>query len=218
MGLAEAAEVPFELSRPARRIPGFRGQRNLPGWWWSATTRGHVVYESWLERHHLVVFDRSPEVIGISGQPFVLSWTGGVRRERHIPDLFVRFADGGGLVVDCRPVDRADEKFHRVAALTMAVCVEVGWEYRLAGEPDAVLAANLTWLAGYRRPYVADEQTAGLLLEATVDPVPLLPTAAAVGDPMRVLPVLFHLLWAGRLVCDLSRPLADHTMIWRDRG
>jgi len=152
--LAEAGDVAFELSGPARRIPGYRGQRNMPGWWWSATTRGHVVYESWLERHHLMAFDRSPRVTGIAGQPFAVSWTGGLRRQRHIPDFFVRFADGGGLVVDCRPVARADEKLRRVAAITSAICEEVGWQYRLAAEPDPVVAANLTWLAGYRLPYV----------------------------------------------------------------
>jgi hypothetical protein len=179
VGLSEAGAVPFELSGPARRIPGYRGQRNMPGWWWSATMRSHVVYESWLERHHLMVFDRLPQVRGISGQPFAFSWPVGVRRERHIPDLFVRFADGGGLVVDCRPVARADENFHRVAALSKAACDEVGWEYRLAGEPDPVLAANLTWLAGYRRPYVLDERTAASLLDDTGDPVPLLAAARA---------------------------------------
>jgi hypothetical protein len=62
--------------------------------------RSHVVYESWLERHHLMAFDRSPQVTGISGQPFVLSWATGLRRERHVPDLFVRSVDGGALVVD----------------------------------------------------------------------------------------------------------------------
>ena len=74
--LAEAKDVAFELSGPARRIPGYRGQRNMPGWWWSATTRGHVVYESWLERHHLMTFDRLPRVTGIAGQPFAVSWSG----------------------------------------------------------------------------------------------------------------------------------------------
>ena len=53
-------------------------------------------------------------MVGISGQPFALSWACGVRRERQIPVLFVRFADGRGLVVECRPVGRADERFHRV--------------------------------------------------------------------------------------------------------
>ena len=118
MPLVQAKDVAFELPGPARRIPGYRGQRNMPGWWWSATMRGHVVYESWLERHHLMTLDRLPQVTGIAGQPFAVSWTGGLRRERHIPDFFVRFADGGGLVVGCRPAARADEKFCRVAAIT----------------------------------------------------------------------------------------------------
>ena len=216
--LAEAGDVAFELSEPARRIPGYRGQRNMPGWWWSTSTRGHVVYESWLERHHLMTFDRSPRVVGISGQPFALSWIGDLRRERHVPDFFVRFADGGGAVVDCRPVARADQNFYRVAAISKAICDEAGWEYRLAGEPDPVLAANLTWLAGYRRPYVLVEAIATLLLDGTADPVPLLSAATAVGEPIAVLPTLFHLLWTGRLGCDLDRPLADHTLIWRDGG
>ena len=79
-----------------------------------------MVYESWLERHHLMAFDRLPQVTGIAGQPFAVSWTGALRREneKHIPDFFVRFADGGGLVVDCRPVARADENSYRVAAIS----------------------------------------------------------------------------------------------------
>lgn len=42
--------------------------------------------------------------------------------------------------------------------------------------------------------------------------------AEAIGDPIAVLPTLFHLLWAERLRCDMDRPLTDHTLIWRDRG
>ncbi len=53
VALSAAAELPFESSQPARRIPDYRHQRNMPGWWWSSSTRSHVVYESWLERHQL---------------------------------------------------------------------------------------------------------------------------------------------------------------------
>jgi hypothetical protein len=113
-------------------------------------------------------------------------------------------------VVDCRRVPGADGKFSRAAAISGAVCDEVGWEYRLAAEPDPVLAANLTWLAGYRRPYVLDERTATVLLDGTAEPVPLLSAATTIGDPVAVLPTLFHLLWTGRLCCDLDLPLADH--------
>jgi hypothetical protein len=50
-----------------------RGQRNFPGWWWSATTRSHVVYESWLGRHHLIEADHDDRVTGIAGRPFELT-------------------------------------------------------------------------------------------------------------------------------------------------
>lgn len=208
----------FEFSQPARKIPAYRRQRNMPGWWWSSTTGGHVVYESWLERHHLMEFDRQPRVVGISGQPFALSWQGEVRRHSHVPDLFVRFADGSALVIDCRPVERADEQFHRVAAVTRAVCEDVGWDYQLAGEPSAARAANLRWLAGYRRPSSFDEQTTHRMIELATHPVPLRDIATTIGDPVAVLPHVFHLLWTGALRCDLGRPLTDHSSVWVEGG
>jgi hypothetical protein len=63
----------FGRTRPFREPPAYRGQRNFPGWWWSATTRSHVVYESWLGRHHIIEADRDARVAGIAGQPFALT-------------------------------------------------------------------------------------------------------------------------------------------------
>ena len=34
-----------------------------------------------------------------------------------------------------------------------------------------------------------------------------------VGDPVAVLPTLFHLLWAGALHADLNHPLRDDTVV-----
>jgi len=210
----EAADQPYEEASPVRAIPAYRGQRSLPGWWWSATTGSHVVFESWVERHHIMEFDRTPGVRGISGQPFALAWAGeGLRRRSHVPDLFVRYGDGRAAVVDCRPADRADEEFYRVAAITAGVCERVGWEYLLAGEPEPVRAANLRWLAGYRRPYVRVGSIAERLLAAVASPVPLLELAESVGDPVAVLPTLFHLLWADALHVDLRRPMRDDTVV-----
>jgi hypothetical protein len=48
--LAEALAVPFEQGLPVRRFTSKQGQRHLSGLWWSATTGGHVGFESWLER------------------------------------------------------------------------------------------------------------------------------------------------------------------------
>lgn len=150
VGLEAADLVGFGLTRPLRKPPAYRGQRNFPGWWWSATTRSHVVYESWLERHHIIEADRDARVARIVGQPFALTWPSGRREARHVPDIFCRLFDGSGVVTDCRPAGRADADFRRKCAVTAAACQVTGWEFRLAGEPDPVWAANLRWLAGYR--------------------------------------------------------------------
>jgi len=47
--LAETTGVPFEQAMPVRRFTAHQGQRHLSGLWWSATTGGHVGFESWLE-------------------------------------------------------------------------------------------------------------------------------------------------------------------------
>ena len=48
MPLARAWEMPLERSLPVRRFTSRKGQRHLSGLWWSATTGGHVGFESWL--------------------------------------------------------------------------------------------------------------------------------------------------------------------------
>jgi hypothetical protein len=47
-----SAPEPLEMAAPVRSFPSFRGQRNFPGLWWSATSGRHVGFESWLERDH----------------------------------------------------------------------------------------------------------------------------------------------------------------------
>jgi hypothetical protein len=58
IALEDAGEVDFGRTGPFRKPPAYRGQRNFPGWWWSVTTRSHVVCRSWLERHHIIEADR----------------------------------------------------------------------------------------------------------------------------------------------------------------
>jgi hypothetical protein len=96
-GLTEAATVAFEHAPPVREFPSFRGQRNFPGLWWSATTGEHVGYESWLERDQVMAMDADPNVVGLASQPMWLHWTAENRQPvRHAPD-------GGGR----RPAARA---------------------------------------------------------------------------------------------------------------
>jgi hypothetical protein len=213
--LSEAWPVRFELARPVRLLRSRHGQRHLPGRWWSATDGGHVGYESWLERDHVMLLDFDPTVVAIVSQPFWLSWTAADGRSRsHAPDFFARRADGTAVVVDCRPVDRRDRP-RDVAAFeaTRRACVEVGWEYRLVGSPDSIMVANVRWLAGYRHPRHHLGKVAERLREVFTEPAPLMTGAEAAGDPIAVLPVLFGLLWRHELIVDLSVPLHPSTVV-----
>lgn len=90
----------------------------------------------------------------------------------------------------------------------------MGWEYQRVGELGPVRAANLRWLVGYRHPRYARPGLAARLRVVFAGPTSLLAGAAAVGDPVAVLPVLFGMLWRGELAadldtCRLSRSSAD---------
>lgn len=212
--LDHAAEVTFEKATPVRDFPSYRGQRHFPGLYWAATTGRHVGFESWLERDHAILLDFDPQVVGFASQPFWLFWRDEAsgRGRSHAPDYFARADDGTGLVLDCRPKDRVDARSAASFAAMRLACSQLGWAYRLAGEIPAVRAANLRWLVSYRhRRYGESAGLNAAVTAAFAVPAPLVAQAAAVGDPIQVLPVVFHLLWCGQLTADLSYPLSDRT-------
>ena len=71
----------------------------------------------------------------------------------------------------------------------------------------AITTANVRWLAGYRHPRHDRPALAAVLREVFAVPTGLVSGAEAVGDPLAVLPVLFHLLWRHELAIDLTAPL-----------
>jgi hypothetical protein len=195
---------PFERVPPVRSFPALRDGVSWPGYWWSVTNSRHVGYESWVERDVAMMLDFDPGVIGFASQPFWLHWRGREGERRHAPDFFARLADGGGVVVDVRPDELVDDSAAEAFAVAAQACAEVGWEFRRTGGPPMVLAANVRWLAGYRHPRCRRDQVASQLLEVFARARPLLTGASAVGDPIAVLPVLYHLLWRRDLHADLT--------------
>jgi hypothetical protein len=217
--LRDVAGEVFEDVPPVRSFPVYRGQRHFPGLYWSATTGRHVGFESWLERDHAILLDFDATVTGFASQPLWLSWRQAGRQRRHAPDFFARAVNGSGVVIDCRPVERRDELSVVAFAAAERACGLLGWVYRLVGEIDRVRVGNLRWLAGYRHPRNGEPAAlAAAVVSAFSVPSPLVAQAATVGDPIMVLPVVFHLLWRGRLTTDLSLPLSDHTLVGRDGG
>ncbi|GGV75426.1 hypothetical protein GCM10010228_39020 [Streptomyces massasporeus] len=158
-----------------------------------------------MELSHLMRLDADPEVIGVPSQPFRLSWRsgGGRRRIRHTPNYFVRRRDGRAVVLDVRPDELVEPEDAAKFTATAVACARVGWSYKRVGVIDPVQAANLRWLSGYRHPRIRRELVAECLRAAFTQPQGLLAGVRAVGDPIAVLPVLFHLRWRRELAVDL---------------
>ncbi|TWH52633.1 hypothetical protein L612_002000000440 [Rhodococcus rhodochrous J38] len=56
---------------------------------WSATNRGHVLYESRLELDRLWLADYAPEVVRIAAQPMWLCGSDGKIMRRHVAQYVV---------------------------------------------------------------------------------------------------------------------------------
>jgi hypothetical protein len=217
--LAACWSVRFERVSPVRGFASFRGQRNWPGWWWFSRSGEHVGYESWVERDVLMALDADPGVEAVASQPMWLHWvseSGKVRR--HAPDTLVRRADGTGVLVDVRPDHLVRAADSAVFAATAVMAGQAGWAYDRLGELPAVRAANLRWLAGYRHRRYARAAVMAALEEVFAEAGPLRDGAAQVGDPVAVLPVLFAMLWRGRLAAGLDSRVLDPATVVRAAG
>ena len=161
-----------------------------------------------------MLMDFYPAVRAVSSQPFWLRWRDGEgRSRRHAPDFFARKADGTGMVVDVRPDDRIPARDAETFTVTAAACRAAGWEYWRAGDFDPALVANVRWLSRYRhrrclvpgspRCCWNPSPAGGACSRGLSWPVTLL----------RVLPVLFHLMWQRQLTADLTVPLDMSTVV-----
>jgi hypothetical protein len=213
-GLRVCSGVAFEDAAPVRAFRWSKGQRSFAGWWWSSTTGRHVGYESWLERDHLMLLDFDPGVVAVASQPWWVFWTnerGQVRS--HVPDYFARRVDADALVLDCRPAGRITPKDAARFDATRRACEQVGWRYHVVGASDPIVTANVRWLSGYRHPRHELADVAAALRHAFGEKTGLMAGAESAGDPIAVLPVLFHLLWRHELEADLSVPLHPDTVV-----
>jgi hypothetical protein len=213
---AELSLIPFEDAAPMRTAPNYKGQRNYTGEWWCATTERHVAYESWVERDFLMSADFDNDVVGISVQPFTfrfLASTGSLRE--HTPDVFLRHRNGDATVVDVRPDARVDNDANEAFEATRRLCDEVGWNYSRTGEQPPIRAGNLRWLAGYRnvRNRVAPVATSLISELETEGPMTISALASAAGDPVLVLPTLYHLMWRHEISVDVSSTLLNMNTI-----
>jgi len=158
--------------------------------------------------------DFDPAVRAVASQPFWLRWRDeDGRARRHAPDFFARKVDGSVVVVDVRPDDRIPERDAEAFAVTAEACEAAGWDYRRSGNLDPVMVANVRWLSRYRHRRCLVPEVAAVLLEAFAGGRGLVEGAEMAGDRLRVLPVLFHLMWQRELAADLTAPLGTSAVV-----
>lgn len=214
--LADCWMIPFEHAQPIRAPAAFKGQRNFAGLWWCTTNQRHIGFESWCERDNLMSLDFDPDVTGISSQPFRITWTAPLPQHSHVPDFFVRHANGTAVVIDVRPDERVKPADEEIFKATMRLCSTVGWGYRRLGALPAIYVGNLRWLSGYRHNRCARESSVAQLLDvlASDGPTTLGSLAIIFGDPLITLPTLFHLMWSHRIRADLwGSPVSNKTLL-----
>jgi hypothetical protein len=197
--------VPWRMTRSAH------GQAHYPGYYWSSTAGGHVIYESRLELARLLLADFDPGVTAIAAQPFLLRAPVSGRARRHVPDFLLVHADQTVRVVNVKPAARlADPTVAEALAWPGELFEARGWSHEIWTRADPVLLANVRFLAGYRRPGMPPEavtaavlgeirpgERIGGLLDRLEDAWPRPAAKAAV----------LRLLWQRRVSTDLSRPL-----------
>src|SRR6266704_1302444 len=211
--LKVAANELFEEAMPCRRFSSYKGQRHFPGHYWFATTGQHVGYESLLEREHLTLLDFDLDVAAVAAQPFMLLWPEGRRLARHIPDFFVRHANGGVSIVDVKPKAAMSDQDRSVFSVVNEACALAGWRHRVWHEPAPRLMRNIEWLAGYRRALCHDPRIANSLFAACSSPTPLGEVVATHSVAEQARPVLYHLMWQQQIGCDLTARLSDLSLI-----
>lgn len=196
---------------PWRAVRSSRGQAHYPGFFWSATMSGHVIYESRLELARLLLADYDRDVVAIAAQPFLIRAQVNGKVRRHVPDFLLIRADATVQVVNVKPASRlADPKVAEALAWPGELFAQRGWEHEIWSGDSPLYLRNLRYLAGYRLPGMVPEPLLGEVLAAvqpgdTIGGVAgRMPASAAPGG---IRAAVLRLLWQQQLVTDLHRVL-----------
>ncbi len=215
--LASVSPAALAAGLPWRTFRWHYGQAHFSGWYWAATMRRHVVYESRLELARLLLADFDSSVAAIAAQPFYLTASVNGKERNHVPDFLLLDGDGVVSVVNVKPADRlADPKVAEALGWAGAVFVERGWRHEIWTGAPAVQLSNVRFLAAYRDPARLDPA----LLSAVDD---ALMGSVSLGEIERSWPqrsgearaAALHLLWRGVVQTDLSVPLSAEMMLER---
>lgn len=207
---ADVGAVPFESVDRVRVPASWKHKVNYTGYYWAATTGGHVWFESLYEKAALMRLDRDADVLAISAQPMWIHWAG--EKRRHAPDFFVRFRDGSAALVDVKPARNIEASDVEAFDRTRVLCDELGWGYVVVDDISDQEARNLRFLSGYRYARWQEARCAEVLQEHAGESARLTVWAELLRDAFpEPLGAVYSALWWRQLLFDSSRHLSLST-------
>lgn len=217
--LADVQSRDIASAQPWRRFRSHRGQRHYSGFYWCATTVGHVVYESRLELARLILADFDPRTVAIAAQPFLIEADLGGKSRRHVPDFMLVDVDQVVTVVNVKPAERLQDPAVAASLAWAAQAFESrGWRSETWSGTDETAMCNVRFLAGYRRPAVVDHELVELVRKEVGAGEGFGELERRLGVAHRrpqIRPAILHLLWIGWLRADLTLPLGPDTLLER---
>jgi len=204
---------------PIRLAASYKGQSNLPGFFWMSRMDCLLMYESKLEMLTLLQLDFNVAVEHVVPQPFELTCHVDPKSFRHTPDFFVRYNNQMGEVINVKPKKYVGtERNKRSFDACREAANEMGFGYTTRSEPERCIAANLWWLGGYRRLPPRISEYSEFLLRCAEESMTIGEISRKADIPSLVRPVLFHFLWKGILQVDLNIRMRDSTIVSLPKG
>lgn len=221
-----AVEQPLKRLRPAQVVRAkpwrtFRnrhGQKHHSGYYWCATTGGHILYESRLELARLMLADFDPEVVEIAAQPFRIRARVAGRARQHVPDYLLVRADRSVTVVNVKPASQlAKPEIAAALAWPTKLIENHGWAHEIWSGENPVYLANVRFLASQRRDGLVADELLDAALSAAAGGVTVRELTLRLQtswDPALLKPAVLKLLWQQRITTDLRRRLdSDSTVV-----
>ncbi|ORT57970.1 hypothetical protein BKD26_21415 [Streptomyces sp. CB03238] len=194
-------------AKPWRTFRNRHGQKHHSGYYWCATTGGHVLYESRLELARLMLADFDPQVVEIAAQPFRLRARVAGRARRHVPDYLLVRTDRSVTVVNVKPSSQMSKpEIAEALAWPAKLIEEHGWAHEIWSGEDPVLLANVRFLASQRRDGLVADEVLDEVLGAAAGGATireLLLRLQATWEPELLKQAVLRLLWQQRLTTNL---------------
>jgi hypothetical protein len=196
---------------PTRDIPASRAF-NTRGIIASSKAVGKAMYESALERDHLLLLDFDRTVKRFEVQPIKIDMSHVPGHRHYTPDVLIEFELGYGQ--PCLSEVKFEEDLRRnypdlkpKFKAAMHVCRMRGWIFHIVTERHVrtPLLENVRFLRDYRL-YPVDAELSSRIAKAASAPchIEALRNAITNADPQQVLAAIWHHLWHGRLVANLD--------------